>query len=311
MTAGHRSPLPEPADPPEAPASPAHASTAPALGSSVSSSAPAVTPAPAVTAAPAVTTAPAPAVTPAAGAAARAALPQLPAGGLAQAGRDDFSFAAAVGGPRGVVEALAPGLLFVVVFSVTRDLQMSLTVAVGAAVLAVLARAGTRSNPTQALSGVVGVAVCAVFAARSGDARDFYVPGFLTNVAYGSVYLASTIPFRRFRLPLTTVHVGPGPFPVIGLVVGPLTGEGLSWRRDPRRLRAYQRVTWLWVGLFGARLVVQLPLYYADAVGALGVARLVMGVPLFATVAWLTWMVLRNVPVAAPDEPSPVTLRKG
>jgi hypothetical protein len=153
------------------------------------------------------------------------------------------------------------------------------------------------------------VLVCAFFAGRSGDARDFYVPGFLTNVGYGAVYLLSTIPFRRLTLPGTSVQVGPGPFPLLGVLLGPLTGEGMSWRRDPRRLRAYQRVTWLWAGLFAARLAVQLPLYYADAVGALGVARLVMGVPLFATVAWVTWMVLRSVPVATAAQP--VTLQKG
>lgn len=233
-------------------------------------------------------------------------MPGRAVGGLAQAGRQEFSLAASVGGPRGAVEALAPGVLFITVFSATRDLRTSLAVAVGASVVAVLARAVTRSSPSQAVSGLVGVGVCAVFAARSGDARDFYVPGFLTNVAYGTVYLVSTIPFRRFRVPLTSAHVGPGPFPILGLVLGPLTGEGLSWRRDPRRLQAYQRVTWLWVGLFAVRLLVQLPLYYADAVGALGVARLVMGVPLFATVAWLTWMVLRSVPVTPTlDTPTP------
>ena len=231
------------------------------------------------------------------------------AGGLAQAGSKEFSFAASVGGTRGVLEALLPGILFVTAFSFTRDLRLCLVLAVGASVLALLARVVTRSNPTQALSGVVGVLVCAFFAGRSGDARDFYVPGFLTNVGYGAVYLLSTIPFRRLTLPGTSVQVGPGPFPLLGVLLGPLTGEGMSWRRDPRRLRAYQRVTWLWAGLFAARLAVQLPLYYADAVGALGVARLVMGVPLFATVAWLTWMVLRSVPVATAAQP--VTLQKG
>lgn len=234
--------------------------------------------------------------------------------GLAQSGQQEFSLAASVGGPRGAVEALVPGLLFVTVYSATRDLRTSLTVAVGASVLAVLARVVTRSNPTQAVSGVVGVAICAVFAARSGEARDFYVPGFLTNVGYGSVYLLSTIRFRRFRLPGTSVHVGPGPFPLLGVILGQLTGEGMSWRRDPRRLQAYQRVTWLWAGLFAMRLVVQLPLYFADAVGALGVARLVMGVPLFATAAWLTWMILRSVPVAPHESGGSgerVTLRKG
>lgn len=223
--------------------------------------------------------------------------------GLAQAGKADFSLAQAVGGPRGVVEAVLPGLLYVVVFTATRELTPAIVVSVGAAVLAVLARVVTRSSPSQALAGVVGVLVCAFLAGSTGDARDYYVPGFLVNVGSCLVYLASTIPFRRFSVPGTSLRLGPGPFPVLGLVIGPLTGENLRWRRDPARLRAYQRVTWLFAALFVARLVVQVPLYLADQVGALGIARLVMGIPMFALAVWITWVVLKAVPPARPDEP--------
>lgn len=221
-------------------------------------------------------------------------------GGLAQAGADDFSLEHAVGGPRGVVEALLPGLLYVVVYTATRELTPALVVSVGAAVLALVLRLVTRSSPSQALAGAVGVAVCAFFADRTGDARNFYVPGLLTNVGYGLAYLLSTIPFRRFTLLGT--RIGPGPYPVLGLVIGLLTGEGMRWRRDPRRLQAYQRVTWLWAGMFALRLAVQLPLYFTDQVGVLGVARLAMGVPLFALTVWLTWVILKAVPPARHDD---------
>lgn len=215
--------------------------------------------------------------------------------GLAQAAGREFSVSEAVGGPRGLVEAVLPGLLFVTWFTVTRDLQASLVAAVAAAVALLVVRLVTRGSVTQSLSGLVGVAICAWAAARTGQAADFYLPGFALNIVYAVVYALSTIRFPR---------IGPvpawGPFPVLGLLIGPLVGEGLAWRRDPRRLQAYRRVTWLWVGMFVLRLVVQVPLYLADAVAALGVARLVMGVPLFALTAWLTWLVLRRVPVAAP-----------
>lgn len=213
--------------------------------------------------------------------------------GIASAAGEEFSLSEAVGGPRGVVEALLPGLLFVSWFTLTRDLGSSLVASLAAAGALVLARVAMRSNPTQAVAGLVGVGICAWAASRTGNAVDFYAPGFLVNLGYAVVSALSTIRFPR---------VGPvpgwGPYPVIGLLLGPLTGEGLSWRHDPRRLRAYRQVTWLWVAMFVLRLVVQVPLYFAGAVGALGAARLAMGVPLFALTAWLTWVVLRRVPAA-------------
>lgn len=210
--------------------------------------------------------------------------------GIAQAAGTEFSLSEAVGGPRGLAEAVLPGLLFVSWFTVTRDLQDSLVAAIAMAVVLVLARLVTRTSLTQSLSGLVGVGICAWAAARTGDAADFYTPGFLLNAGYGLLYALSTL-----RLPRV------GPLPVIGLLVGPLVGEGLSWRHDPLRLRAYRQVTWLWVAMFAVRLAVQVPLYLADAVAALGIARLVMGVPLFALTAWLTWLVLRRVETAQPQ----------
>jgi hypothetical protein len=223
-------------------------------------------------------------------------------GGLAQAGAEDFSLAQAVGGVRGAAETLVPGLLFVTTYTITRDLTVSLAVSVGAALLAIVLRVVTRSGPSQALSGAVGVGICAVFALLSGEARNFYLPGFLLNVGYGLLCLLSTVPFPRVKVPGTAHHVGPGPYPVIGLLLGPLTGEGLAWRSVPARLRVYQRVTWLWAGFFLLRLAVQVPLYLADLVGALGAARLAMGVPAFALMVWLSWVMLRSVPRAVPEE---------
>jgi len=223
-------------------------------------------------------------------------------GGLAQAGAEDFSLARAVGGVRGAAETLVPGLVFVSTYTVTRDLTTSLAVSVGAALIAIVLRVVTRSAPSQALSGAVGVGICAVFALLSGEARNFYLPGFLLNVGYGLLCLLSTIPFPRLRVPGTQRHVGPGPYPAIGLLLGPLTGEGLAWRQVPARLRVYQRVTWLWAGFFLLRLAVQVPLYLADLVGALGAARLAMGVPAFALMVWISWLLLRSVPRAISDE---------
>ncbi len=45
-------------------------------------------------------------------------------GALADAGdADDFSVIDAIGGPRGVVESMLPGVVFVVMFVITSDLH--------------------------------------------------------------------------------------------------------------------------------------------------------------------------------------------
>ena len=135
-----------------------------------------------------------------------------------------------------------------------------------------------------------------------GRGEDYYLPGFWVNIAWGSGLLISLL-------------IG---WPVLGFVLGGLRGDLLAWRRDRRLRRVAAGVTLLWLLMFAARLAVQVPLYSAAKAGgaagqsatdALGVARLVMGVPLFALVVACTWMVLsrlRNVsslPDAVEGEP--------
>jgi hypothetical protein len=82
--------------------------------------------------------------------------------------------------------------------------------------------------------------------------------------------------------------------PLVGYIVGQLDGEGTGWRDEPARMRAFTRASLLWSALFGLRLAVQLPLYLAGAVVALGVARTAMGIPLFALGLWLTYRLVRQ-----------------
>ena len=85
---------------------------------------------------------------------------------------------------------------------------------------------------------------------------------------------------------------------ILGLILGPILGENLAWRKDPVRRSAYIKAGWLWVGLFFGRLAVQYPLYRTGNVDLLGIARLVMGYPLFIAVAWGSWLIIRDVPKA-------------
>ncbi|GIG38056.1 DUF3159 domain-containing protein [Cellulomonas pakistanensis] len=223
----------------------------------------------------------------------------VPARGMRAIEADDFSLAESVGGVRGAVESVLPGLLFVVVYVVAgQELRPALIAAVAAAVVAVVARLVQRSPLTQALSGVLGVGIGVVWAWRTGDASDYFAWGLLTNVAYLLAFVVSVL----VRWPL------------VGLVLGLFRGDGpmsesgswagaVAWRRDPALLRRYALVTWLWAGMFGLRLLVQVPLYYADEVAWLGTAKLVMGVPLTALVLWASWILVRGSRAARPGRP--------
>lgn len=209
--------------------------------------------------------------------------PETPRTSLAQSvsgGRVDV--AAAIGGRRGLVESIVPSLVFVLTFTITQELAWSVWGAIGVAVALAVVRVVQRQSLQQALGGLVGVAIAAFFAARSGQAVDFYLPSLLKNIGYAAAYLVSIL----VRWPL------------LGILVGPLTGEGMAWRRDPARLRAYSQASWAWVAMFLLRVAVQYPLYQAQALGALGFASVVLGLPLFGLTIYVSWVILRRVPPA-------------
>nr|WP_276582376.1 DUF3159 domain-containing protein [Cellulomonas sp. RIT-PI-Y] len=206
----------------------------------------------------------------------------------------------AVGGWRGAVESVLPGVLFVVVFVASgQQLTPALIAAAACAVIAVVARLVQRSPLTQAFSGVLGVGVGVIWAWRTGEASDYFAWGLLVNVGYLAGFLVSIL-------------IG---WPLVGLVLGLFRPEGplneggswagaLAWRRDRALRRRFAAASWVWVGMFALRLVVQGPLYLADQVGWLGTAKLVMGLPLTALVLWVSWILVRGT-TAAPPAPAP------
>ncbi|GAA3820582.1 DUF3159 domain-containing protein [Cellulomonas soli] len=213
--------------------------------------------------------------------------------------QEEFSALDALGGVRGVVESVVPGLLFVVVYlAAGQRLAPALIASAGAAVLAVLVRLVQRTPPTQAFSGVLGVGIGVLWAWRTGEAEDYFLYGLLVNAGY----LAGT---------LVSVLVG---WPLVGLVMGlfdkagPLAGgswpAAVAWRQDRSLRRRYTLATWPWVALFGLRLLVQVPFYLGGEVAWLGTAKLAMGVPLTAVALWLSWMLVRGSGAArAPSRP--------
>jgi len=190
----------------------------------------------------------------------------------------------AMGGWRGILESVLPSLAFVVLYTITVDaetrqgnLPLSLGVSVGLAVMFTVVRLIAKSPPSAAIGGLLATVAAAALALITGRGQDNFIPGFFTNGAYGTAFLVSAL-------------VG---WPLIGLAAGYLTGEGTRWRADRRKRRAYVWLSIAWAALFAARLAVQLPLYFAGDVVALGTLKIVMGLPLFAPMLAVTWLTVR------------------
>jgi hypothetical protein len=204
--------------------------------------------------------------------------------------------ATALGGRRGMLEAGVPTAAFTVLFLTTHALRTSLAIAVACAAVLLVVRIVQRSTPQFVLNSLVGIGIGALFAYRAarggGDANDqalaYFLPGILYNAAY-SVLMVLTILIR---------------WPVVGFMVGGVTGDPTGWRQDRAVVRLCSRLTWLLVLPCVVRVAVQAPVYLAgrngwwdrdSAVAALGVAKLAMGWPLqVAALAGMVWLLSRN-----------------
>lgn len=184
---------------------------------------------------------------------------------------------AAVGGIRGLVESILPGLGFLVVYTITKNLLPSVLAPLAVAVVFIVIRIAMRQALTTAIAGALGVGISAALALFTGNAGDTFIPGFFIN---GAVVLVVAISFLVRR-------------PFIGALVGLLLNDD-DWRKDPAKLRVATIASLLWLTLFGLRLAVELPLYFANNVQALAATKLIMGVPLYAGVLWVTWLLVRT-----------------
>jgi hypothetical protein len=193
---------------------------------------------------------------------------------------DKAKVLAAFGGKKGLIDSGIPSVIFLIVFNVTDELQSALVASVAVSAVLTIIRLAMRETIQHAVSGLIGSLICAWFANRTGNASDLYLPKLLTNLGYGSVYLIANL----------------AGWPILGLLLGPILGENLQWRKDPARARAYKRASWLWVGMFFIRIAVQYPIYRSGNVNLLGTVNLAMGYPLFLATAYGSWMILKSVP---------------
>lgn len=189
---------------------------------------------------------------------------------------------AAFGGKKGLIDSGIPSIVFLLVFNIYDDLSLALKASIAISIITTIIRLVKRDTLQHALSGFVGVLICAWIANRTGNAADVYAPKLLINLVYGSAYLIANL-------------IG---WPIIGIMLGPILGENFLWRNNERRKRAYIRAGWVWVALFAVRLIVQYPIYKSGNVNLLGTVNLVMGYPLFILAGYATWLLIRDVPLA-------------
>ena len=189
------------------------------------------------------------------------------------------SLLVAVGGVRGLIEAILPGLGFLIVYAITRDVLPSVIAPVVLALAFVVVRLASKTPAVQAFAGVAGIALSAGLALFTGRAEDNFAFGLIINVVSVTVLLVSLL----VRWPL------------IGFVAGVLTNELTEWRSNKAKRRVLTLATWLWVGVFSLRLVVQAPLYFSGHTEMLATMKLLMGVPLYAAMLWVTWLLVTSV----------------
>lgn len=200
----------------------------------------------------------------------------------------------AFGGVRGMIDMTLPGLVFIVTYNITHKVPAAAWAALALSALFVVARLLKRETVQHAFSGVFGVAIGAWISMKTGKAENFYLPGLLWNVGY-CIGLAVSALVR---------------WPLIGIMLGPVTGEMFTWRKkNPGRLAAYTKATWAWVMIMGIKPLILFPLYFTHNVNLLGWLKVALGIPPLLLAMYVTWQILLKAPppikAQLDEEPEP------
>ncbi len=194
-----------------------------------------------------------------------------------------------LGGVRGLIESSVPVLAFVLLNVLLGEsvagldkrvaLYWAIGGAVGTAVLIGVYRLARKEPVRHAVNGIFGIAIGAFLAYRTGEAKDFYLPGILITLAQVAVFVISVV-VRR---------------PIIGYVWGVLANKGKhDWFGNRRLFRTFQWLTLVWAGSLFVRAGVQGWLYLQDQATAIGIVRIAVSWPIYAaTFAFTVWAIRR------------------
>jgi Protein of unknown function (DUF3159) len=200
--------------------------------------------------------------------------------------------ATALGGKRGIVEAAIPGMLFTILWLVTKDIRLALVVGAAGVGVALVIRLVQRTTVQYVFNAAFSIAIGYVFtriaASAGGDASDqalaFFLPGILYSLGYTVVFGASSL-------------FG---WPMVGFMLGSVTGDPLAWHEDKQVVKLCTRLTWVLLLPGAVGVALQGPVWVlgwrgtidADtAVLVIGILRLGLGWALrigsFLTIIWL------------------------
>ncbi|WP_245694739.1 DUF3159 domain-containing protein [Streptomyces abyssalis] len=187
----------------------------------------------------------------------------------------------AFGGLRGLVETTLPGLLFISWYTFNKDIHSAALTALAVSALLGVLRLVRRDTVKHAFSGVFGVAFGVLFAMMTGNAKDFYLPGMFYGLGLALAYII-------------TAAAG---VPLLGLVLGPVFKENLSWRkRNPGRKKAYTKASYAWGFILLGKSAILFPLYLWGDTTRFGWVTVALKIPPFLLAVYLTWIFLAKAP---------------
>jgi len=195
-----------------------------------------------------------------------------------------------------MLEAGVPGVAFTIAWVVTKDLRASLiagALVAGVALVLRLVQRSTLQYVGNAIFGIlIGYLVVRLAAGMGGTEQDqalaYFVPGVIFSGVYSVIMVATCL----------------AGWPLIGFMVGGVTGDPTGWHEDKQVVRLCSRLTWLFLAPGAIGVLLQGPvllLAYGGsldkdtAVLVLGILRTGLGWALrIGSWAAMVWLLARN-----------------
>ncbi|WP_307856070.1 DUF3159 domain-containing protein [Nocardioides faecalis] len=161
--------------------------------------------------------------------------------------------ATALGGRRGMLEAGVPGIVFTVLWLSTKELQWALVASLVVAGAALLLRLVQRSTTQFVLNAIFGIGIGWVFVrwaessggSESDQALAFFLPGILISLGYTIVLGATCL----------------AGWPMLGFMLGGVTGDPTAWHDDRQVVRLCSRLTWVMLAPGAIGVLLQGPVW--------------------------------------------------